>query len=177
MNSTDAAQAYTRWPLTFLLFKAHPDTGCTTDQILLWHKAPVTTVSAVVTVVAHHEVMDGRNHPGAHRLPWLLIVSTELIACTWHGQNIVGHVTQCFLTLQQTDTVLRHAGRRRDLKETAAGFAAGCLTKGLHEVTRMAGIVSYRQSRTAILATVTRWLNGHFFAERIIGHTVTRQAH
>src|ERR1700719_2797406 len=50
-----------------LRIPVEPDPGRLADQVCLGYEAPDPAVLAVVTIVAHHQILSGRNHAAPHR--------------------------------------------------------------------------------------------------------------
>src|SRR5450830_244458 len=91
---------------TLQITQIHPDKECFSDNILIWYKAPIAAVQAVVTVVTHHEILAGWHAAGKA----FSIVGTQLaqrvlmrvrykIRRPLVGQDVVLHAGQGFLPL------------------------------------------------------------------------------
>jgi hypothetical protein len=78
MDATDATQAHTGRPFTFLFLETHPDCRGFTYQIGFRYKAPVTAVRGVIPVITHHEVLARRHNPGSQLLAGLLEIHPQL---------------------------------------------------------------------------------------------------
>src|SRR5674476_1167035 len=64
-----------RHPYALQIRKIHPDEKCLADDLIIRNESPITAVTAVVAIVAHHEVLPCR-HLAAHHF----IVITAILA-------------------------------------------------------------------------------------------------
>src|ERR1700732_1043376 len=92
-----------------------PDPGRPADQVLLGHIAPAAPVVAVVTVVAHHQIMprrhvaDKRLHPAAGRRVLLaadVAAHAAAVARRQHRLTIQRHRTEYRLVFMAAETLL-----------------------------------------------------------------------
>src|SRR5256885_2687227 len=93
-----------------------PDPGRPADQVLLGHIAPAAPVVAVVTIVAHHQIMprrhvaDKRLHAAASGgvlVPADVAAHAAAVARRQHRLTIEGHRTEYGLVLMAAQTLLR----------------------------------------------------------------------
>src|SRR5450759_814023 len=106
LYSFSAPGLFNRHPYAFQIREIHPDEKCLADDLVVRNESPITAVTAVVAIVAHHEVLPCR-HLAAHHF----IVITAILAPAelgyrtqmqrWHlriDQHDVFVLTQCFET-------------------------------------------------------------------------------